>query len=285
MPPAMVVERAAKAGLDVLALTDHDSAAGWAEATDAARRVGLGFVPGIELSSIHEHRGVHVLAYLVDPTYPPLAAEMRKILAGRDGRLDAMVAALATAGIVVTAEEVRRQAGKNQIIGRPHVADALVARGIVRDRSEAFERLLNPGRSGFVVRYAPATRDLIRLVTSAGGAAVVAHPWGRGSRHVLDAETLADFARVGLVGIEVDHEDHSELDRSVLRAIAADLGLIVTGSSDFHGAGKVGHDLGCNVTPPYQFEALVASAAANAAASGRPVPPLLAPAGLSEATG
>jgi len=281
MPPAMVIERAAEAGLDVVALTDHDSAAGWPKAAVAASAVGIGFLPGIELSSITARRGVHVLAYLADATYPPLVDEMQRIVAGRDGRLAAMVDALAAAGISISAEEVRRHAGDNQVIGRPHVADALVARGIVRDRSEAFELLLNPGRAGFVVRYAPETRDLVRLVTDAGGAAVIAHPWGRGSRHVLDAEVLADLASAGLVGIEVDHNDHSAHDRSVLRETAADLGLVVTGASDFHGAGKTDHDLGCNLTAREEFERLLAAAAAHAATSGRQVPSFTAAATVS----
>jgi hypothetical protein len=278
--PAAVVERAVAVGLDVIALTDHDTAAGWVEGAAAAARLGIGFVPGIELSTIHQRRGVHVLAYLVDPTYPALRAEMDKIVAGRESRLAAMLGALGDAGVVVTVEEVRQQAGDHQIIGRPHVADALVARGIVGDRSEAFERLLNPGRAGFVVRYAPATGDLIALITEAGGAAVIAHPWGRGSRHVLDEPTLADLRDAGLVGIEVDHEDHAPEDRARLRQVALRLGLVATGSSDYHGAGKVGHDLGCNLTAPAEFDRLLAAAADNARSNGRRVPAFAPPGAL-----
>ncbi len=275
--PAEVVRRAAETGLDVVALTDHDTAAGWDEAAQQARHSGIGLVPGMEISTKHHGRGVHVLGYLVDPDFPGLAAELRKILDGRDHRIPAMLAGLAAAGVDLTEADVRRQAGVHGVVGRPHVADALVAKGIVADRPAAFETLLSPGRPGFVVRYAPTTRDMVGLVTAAGGAAVIAHPWGRGSRSVLDVDTLADLAAAGLVGIEVDHQDHAPADRDRLRRIAADLGLVVTGSSDYHGAGKVDHELGCNLTAPGELDRLLAAAAANAAISSRPVPAVVVP--------
>jgi 3',5'-nucleoside bisphosphate phosphatase len=266
--PAEVVARAAGTGLDVLALTDHDSASGWVEATGAAEQLGIALVPGIEISTKCDGAGVHLLAYLPDPEYPPLATELEKILAGRDGRLTSMLAQLRAAGVNLTEAEVLEQAGRSPAIGRPHIADVMVTKGIVVDRSEAFERWLSPGRAGYAVRYATQTADMIRLVTAAGGAAVIAHPWGRGSRRVINAETLASFSGAGLVGLEVDHQDHSPDDRRELRRLAADAALLVTGSSDYHGDGKVDHELGCNVTAPDQFERLLAAAASNAAASG-----------------
>jgi 3',5'-nucleoside bisphosphate phosphatase len=275
--PTEVMVRAADAGLDVVALTDHDSAAGWPEAAAAARRVGIGLVPGIELSTRHAGRGVHVLAYLVDPQFPPLAAELQQIVAGRDGRLAAMLVALEASGVALTEQEVRRHAGVHGIVGRPHVADALVERGLARDRADAFETLLNPGRAGFVVRYAPATVDAVALVTRAGGVCVLAHPWGRGSRFVLDEEALAALKAAGLTGIEVDHEDHPPADRTRLRAIANELGLVATGSSDYHGLGKSGHELGCNLTSAASYERLLDAAAANARAYGGPVPEVVRP--------
>jgi 3',5'-nucleoside bisphosphate phosphatase len=271
-PPGDVVRHAAEVGLDVLALTDHDTAAGWDDAAAAAREVGVCLVPGIEISTKHEGRSVHLLAYLPDPGYPPLAAELAEILAGRGDRLTAMLSQLAAVDRLVTAAEVQRQVGAYGVVGRPHVADALVAKGFARDRADAFEQWLNPGRPGFVVRYAPHTTDMVRIVTEAGGAAVVAHPWGRSSRSVLTSDVLAGFASAGLVGLEVDHQDHSPGDRSRLRAICAELSLVATGSSDYHGAGKVDHELGCNVTAPDQLGRVLSAAAANAAASGRPVP-------------
>lgn len=274
LSPAQVMRHAAELELDVVALTDHDSAAGWVEGAEAARHEGVVMVPGIEISTKLRGAGVHVLGYLPDVSYPPLAAELVQILAGRDGRLAAMIEQLRDAGVDISEQEVRRQASPSPAIGRPHIADVLVTKGVVANRSEAFASWLSYGMPGYVVRYATATDVMVRLVTESGGAAVIAHPWGRGSRRVLDRRALAALQEVGLVGIEVDHQDHRPSDRSALRALARDLGLISTGSSDFHGAGKVDHDLGCNLTDPDEFQRLLAAAAGNAAASGRAVPEL-----------
>lgn len=269
--PREVVERAATAALDVLALTDHDSAAGWVEAASAALRTGVTLVPGMEISTKYDGTGVHVLGYLLDPGYPPLDGELAKILAGREGRLTSMLAQLRAAGVEITQAEVFEQARSSPAIGRPHVADVMVAKGLVADRSEAFDAWLNFGRPGYVVRYATPTVEMIRLVTQAGGAAVIAHPWGRGSRRVVNVETLKEFASAGLVGLEVDHQDHTADDRAILARLAADAGLLVTGASDYHGDGKADHELGCNLTAPDQFERLLAAAADHAAVSGRDV--------------
>jgi 3',5'-nucleoside bisphosphate phosphatase len=269
--PTDVVRLAAAAGLDVLALTDHDSMSGWSEAAEAAKQHDLIAIPGMEISTKHEGAGVHLLGYLLDPTYPPLEEELQLILRGREGRLAAILEQLHAAGVPITEADVRRRVGSSPAIGRPHVADVMVARGFVADRGEAFSKWLNAGRPGHVVRYATPTATMIKLVTAAGGAAVIAHPWGRGSRRVLDVETLAAFAEAGLAGIEVDHQDHSPSDRRALRAMAEELGLVVTGSSDFHGVGKVDHELGCNLTAEDQYEKLLTAAAANAGRSGRDV--------------
>jgi predicted metal-dependent phosphoesterase TrpH len=130
---------------------------------------------------------------------------------------------------------------------------------------------LSLGRPGHVQRYATETTTMVRLVTQSGGAAVIAHPWGRGTRRVIDLDTLARFAEAGLVGLEVDHQDHDQVGRSALRSMARELGLVVTGSSDFHGTGKVDHELGCNLTSPDEYERLLDAAALNAAAAGRAV--------------
>jgi len=263
--PAEVVALAAEAGLDVLGLTDHDSAAGWAEARAAADSAGIVVVPGIEISTKHQGAGVHLLAYVPDPTHPGLTAELDLILAGRSGRLAAMLAQLREAGVHIDEPEVMRQVGEAKAIGRPHIADVLVAKGYADDRADAFDSWLNWGRPGYVTRYASDTRAMVRLVTAAGGAAVVAHPWGRGSRRVLDLPTLASLQADGLVGIEVDHQDHNGTEREGLRVIARELDLVSTGSSDFHGEGKVDHELGCNLTDPAQYERLLEAAAHNAA--------------------
>ena len=270
--PGEVMVAAREAGLDVVGLTDHDSAAGWDEAAKVARDVGVTLVPGMEISTKLDGAGVHLLAYLPDPTYPPLVDELTKILAGRTGRLTAMIAQLRGAGVDITRQEVLDRVGDSPAIGRPHIADVLVTKGVVADRAEAFREWLSWGRPGYVTRYATPTEAMIAIVTAAGGAAVIAHPWGRGSRHVLDEPTLAELGSLGLIGIEVDHQDHDDEDRRRLRSLAERLGLVATGSSDYHGSGKVDHDLGCNTTAVDQYERLLARAADNAVASGLAVP-------------
>ncbi|WP_374457910.1 PHP domain-containing protein [Nocardioides sp.] len=258
--PAALVREAKAAGLDVVALTDHDATSGWAEAQEAADEVGITLVPGLEISTKLHHRGVHLLAYLPDPTYAPLVEVLGRILEGRSSRTPAIVAALRAHGIDLTENDVHREAGGSVAAGRPHVADALVRRGVVADRTEAFATLLSPGQPGYVNRYAPQLEEMIPIVVAAGGVPVIAHPWGRRGGTVLTEEVLAGLRGIGLAGIEVDHQDHPPELRERLRAIAADLDLLVTGSSDHHGLGKVDHDLGVNTTDPEEYERLVSLA-------------------------
>ncbi len=271
-PPAGLVRAAADAGLDVMALTDHDTAAGWAEAVATAAEVGIRVVPGMEISTELDGHGVHLLAYLPDPRHPALAAELAAVLEGRNARLPATIAKLQAEGVEIEIDDVLAAvAGVPAALGRPHVADALVARGVVADRSEAFDRWLSAGRPGYVRRYAADLTTMIGVVRDAGGVTVVAHPWGRTRTPYLTAERIAALAEAGLAGIEVDHEDHTPDVRRTLRGIAGDLGLVITGSSDHHGAGKEGHGLGCNTTAPTEFERLMERAAAARRATGRPV--------------
>lgn len=262
--PEDLVREAKAAGLDVVALTDHDATSGWAEAAAAADEVGITLVPGLEISTKFRHRGVHLLAYLPDPTHPPLVAALDRILAGRTERTPAIVDALRRHGIEITEDDVRREAGGSVAAGRPHVADALVRLGVSADRTEAFADLLNPGRPGYANRYAAPLEEMIPIVTAAGGVAVIAHPWGRSGGSVLDEEALAGLRDLGLAGLEVDHQDHDPAARATLRGIARDLDLLVTGSSDHHGLGKVDHDLGVNTTDPEQYERLLALAGSAA---------------------
>jgi len=271
-PPGELVARAVTAGLDVLALTDHDTAVGWDDARAAATDIGVGLVPGMEISCAHAGVGVHLLAYLLDPTYPPLAEELRRVLDGRSARLPATLERLQGLGIDITSEDVRAVSGSAAATGRPHVADALVAKGVVRDRAEAFDRFLAHGRPGYVPRYAADLVTMIRLVSEAGGVSVVAHPWGRHSRSALGVTTLTTLKEAGLAGLEVDHQDHDADTRTELSGVAERLGLLRTGSSDFHGAGKLDCPLGANTTDPEQFERLLLVAAESAAASGRSTP-------------
>ncbi len=274
--PAALVRRANTEGIDVLALTDHDTTDGWAEAAHAAQDCGLVLVRGLEVSCRLATHGVHLLTYLPDPTYPPFATELEKVLAGRNSRLPATLGKLRDLGIDITAKDVRRVAGGTAATGRPHVADALVAKGVVRDRNEAFARYLGARGPAYVDRYAADLVKMLGIVTAAGGVSVLAHPWaGRHNHDALDQEGLAVLAEAGLVGLEVDHEDHDEATRAELRRVARELDLVVTGSSDHHGSGKPGHDLGCNTTAPEEYERLLALAAAAARASGRRPPNLV----------
>jgi predicted metal-dependent phosphoesterase TrpH len=254
--PGDLVRAAKTAGLDVVALTDHDTAAGWREAEAAADEVGITLVRGMEISTKLGKASVHLLAYLVDPTHPPLIAALDKILDGRNGRVPAICAKLQAAGLDITEEAVRRGAGDAAATGRPHIADVMVASGAVKSREQAFAEYLNPGRPGYVQRYACPLEQAIGLVIESGGVPVIAHPWGR-SPGALTEETLARLGTIGLRGIEVDHQEHSPQAREALRGIAGNLGLVVTGSSDHHGTGKVDHDLGCNTTDPAQYERIL----------------------------
>lgn len=259
--PAQLVREAAAAGLDVVALTDHDAMSGWDEAQQAADEVGITLVPGVEISTRFRGRGVHLLGYLPDPAYAPLVAVLDRVLAGRTSRTPAIVSALRAAGVEIVEEDVRRESGSSVAAGRPHVADALVRLGVVGDRTAAFDQWLSPGRPGYVDRYAAPLEEMIPIVTAAGGVPVIAHPWGRRGATVLDAAAFASLQSLGLAGIEVDHQDHPPELRARLRAIAADLDLVVTGSSDHHGRGKVDHDLGVNTTAPAHYERLISLAA------------------------
>lgn len=260
-PPAVLVEAAAEAGLDVLAITDHDSTAGWDEAAAAAERLGITLVRGIEISTRYRRAGVHLLAYLPSADHPGLVEELARVVEGREDRVPAMLARLRALGIPATEEALAEITSDTAATGRPHVADLLVRLGVVADRSEAFDRFLRPGMPAYVDRYAADLVRMIGLVTAAGGVPVVAHPWGRGSEDVLDRAAFAELADAGLFGIEVDHLDHGPEQRAALRDIADALDLVVTGSSDHHGLGKTDHDLGCETTSPAAYERILARAA------------------------
>ena len=272
LSPTDLVRAAAASGVDVLGLTDHDTAAGWPAAEQAAGDVGVTLVRGMEISTRYAGQGVHLLAYLVDPTYPPLVAALSAILDGRNSRVPAILERLRQTGIDIDVRDVRRVAGGTTATGRPHIADTLVHLGVVADRDEAFTRYLSPGRPGYVDRYAAPLPELLRLVVEAGGVPVLAHPWGRHDPSALQEEGLADLQGLGLAGLEVDHQDHPPATRDALRGIAGNLGLLVTGASDFHGSGKNDHELGCNLTEPAQLEALLERAEAVARAAHRAAP-------------
>ena len=282
--PRELVLAARAAGLDVLAITDHDTSEGWDEATAAAHDAGISLVRGMEISTRMaggRGLGVHLLAYLPDPAYPPLVEGLRRILDGRDLRVPAILDRLREHDVDLTEDDVRRRAGGPAAVGRPHVADAMVAAGVVRDRDEAFRDWLGWGGKAFVTRYAAPLEPLMEAVRGAGGVSVVAHPWGRHDHGpdggAMGEEALAGLRDAGLAGIEVDHQDHGPVARDALRAIARNLGMVVTGSSDYHGTGKIDHELGCNTTDPDDYDRLLELAATAAAASGRTTPEVVVP--------
>ncbi len=262
--PEALVAAAAAAGLDVVALSDHDTFDGLAEAAAAGERLGVEVVRAIEVSAQHWGRSVHVLGYGCRAGDPALLAELTKVRRGRGDRVPAMLANLAALGMPVPGDVLARHVGTSPSVGRPHLADAMVELGYVVDRREAFDRWLADDRPVFVGRYATALGAALDLITGAGGVAVIAHPWGRVSRDELPPSMLQRLAASGrLDGVEVDHQDHDRDTRAELRVLADRLGLLATGSSDYHGAGKDDHDLGCNTTAPEVFAEIAARVSAR----------------------
>ncbi|WP_229055042.1 PHP domain-containing protein [Aeromicrobium sp. Leaf350] len=257
-PTELVRNAVEVAHLDVVALTDHDATTGWDEAQGEADRQGIRLVKGIEISTRYQGESVHLLGYEFDPTHAGLLAELQRVLDGRDNRLPTVLEKLAEHGVHITLEDVAAQSGDAAASGRPHIADAMVAKGYIRHRDEAFNGWLNTGGRAYVDRYSAPLFTAVELVKDAGGRTVVAHPWSRGSDRVLTADAFGRLQDAGLDGIEVDHTDHGERARRELRAIATDLDLVVTGSSDYHGTGKSeAFRLGANLTHPDQLARLL----------------------------
>ena len=258
--PAELVGAAAAAGLDVLGITDHDTAAGWAQAA-AALPSGLTLIRGAELScACPDGTGrtvtVHLLGYLHDPASPPVAAEQARLRAERRERLHTMAIRMAEDGFPVDPAELMAGIPPDASAGRPHLAQALVRAGVVGSVTEAFGRYL-AGRGAYYVpkHDTPVTRA-IKMIDDAGGVTVLAHPFARSRGPIVSAEVIAELAEAGLAGIEIDHPDHDEPTRAELRAIAKDLNLLVTGSSDYHGSNKTVR-LGQETTDPEMLDALI----------------------------
>lgn len=239
--PAELVRAAAGAGLDVVALTDHDTVGGYPAATAALHALdggGLTLVTGAELSCRLGGTGVHMLAYLFDPREPELHRERELVRDDRVPRAQAMVDKLRDLGVPVTWEQVARIAGDGSV-GRPHIATALVEAGVVPTVSDAFsDEWLGDGGRAYVGKHELDPFEAIRLVKAAGGVTVFAHPAAGRRGGTVPESVFAELAAAGLDGIEVDHMDHDELTRARLRALAEELGLLVTGSSDYHGSRK-----------------------------------------------
>ncbi|OLB65684.1 MAG: phosphatase [Actinobacteria bacterium 13_2_20CM_2_72_6] len=258
--PAELVTAAADAGLDVVAITDHDTTGGWA-AAEAALPPGLTLVRGAELScrwyGTDPPIALHLLAYLFDPSDAALAEELLRVREAREHRAEAMVELLRADGVDVTWDEVRGYAAGGTV-GRPHLAYALIARGLVSTVSEAFA----PRWLGQRYRLPKADIDVFRalaLVRAAGGVPVFAHPRASVRGRIVPDSLIVELAGAGLAGLEADHEDHTPQQRAQVHALADELGLFATGSSDFHGANKT-VKLGAQTTAPEAYERIVAAA-------------------------
>lgn len=246
--PRELVADAARAGIATLALTDHDSTAGWEEASSAARETGIALIPGMELSTRQGHRSVHLLAYLVDPDNRALLDETARIRESRLTRAERIVENL-SADFLISWDDVRDQAQPGATIGRPHIADALVARGIVTDRSAAFDGILHPSRGYVFPHYAPDPVTAVALVRAAGGVPVLAHPATAGRSGMLSETSIRALVDAGLFGLEIEHRENTPEGKEILRRYARRYGLVSTGSSDYHGAGKP-NALAENTTDP-----------------------------------
>lgn len=257
--PGEVIRSAAEAGLDVVALTDHDTTAGWEEAAEAARQHEVAFVPGTEVScQTDDGISVHLLSYLQDPQDRALDEVMQRARRSRRTRAQRMVELIAE-DYPISWEQVLDQVVGDATVGRPHIADALVAAGIAQTRSEAFSTVLHPRSGYYVGHYAPDPVTAVRLVRQAGGVPVMAHPLARVRGRTVGQEVFDAMIEAGLAGLEIAHRDNPPEARAVLSQMAAEHDLIVTGSSDYHGSGKP-NELGENLTSEQSLRRIMAEA-------------------------
>lgn len=247
---------AKSAGLDVVALTDHDTVSGWAEAAAAAE--GLEFVPGAEISCQTEAEiSLHMLGLMFDPQDIALREAMEITRDDRLPRMERMVANLAADGIPITMAQVWAEVPEGATLGRPHLADALVTAGIVSKRDEAFVDLLHNDSKYYVGHLAPTPEEAVRLIKAAGGVAIFAHPGASKRGEIVSEDLIAALVPAGLDALEVDHRDHDEPTRVRLRSLADRLGILCTGASDYHGTGKQNR-IGENTTDPQVWQVLKA---------------------------
>lgn len=264
--PGDLVRSAAAQGLGVVALTDHDATSGWAEAAEAVSGTGMTLVPGMELSTRVGLNSVHMLGYLFDPANEALVRETDRLRQDRLHRAERMVKRI-SADYDLTWADVLAQASEGATLGRPHIADALVAKGYARDRSAAFAGILH-WRSGYYEPHeAPSPLTGVRLIREAGGVPVLAHPATRGRDANLPRTHLLELIEAGLGGVEIEHRENTDGGKETLRELAERYDLIVTGSSDYHGDGKPNR-LGENTTDPAQFARIVEQATGSAPVVG-----------------
>ncbi len=253
--PAQLINKALAAGISIIGLTDHDSISGWQEATDALR-TGISLVPGAEIScQTPDGISVHILGLLFDSNNSELMSTLEKTRENRHGRMEKIIARINEAGIDITMDDVLEQLSDGATLGRPHLADALVKKGIVASRDEAFTQMLHNNSKYYVSHYSPTPEAAIKLIKAAGGVSVIAHPMASHRGRTISLETFGSIIQAGLDGIEVDHRDHSPEEKSQLIKLANESNLVMTGASDYHGNGKL-NTLGEYTTKPEQWEKL-----------------------------
>ncbi len=254
--PTQLIVAAVESGLSAMAITDHDSTAGWSEAFAAASGTGLTVIPGMELSTNYGPASVHMLAYLFDANDGGIVAETARIRDGRLRRAESIVAKIAE-DYDLNWDDVLAESSDGTTLGRPHIADALVRKGIVPNRSAAFESILH-WRGGYYEKYyAPSPLEGVRMIVRAGGVPVLAHPASYGKYRPMDDSVIRELADEGLFGLEVGHRDNTEDGKVRLLKLAKEFGLEITGASDYHGEGKPNR-LAENTTEPEVLEKLIA---------------------------
>lgn len=265
--PGELVSNAIAAGVSHLALTDHDSINGWQEALEH-RNETISLLLGAEVScQTKEALSVHMLGLLFDPEDANLRNSMEQTRTNRVTRMERIVSRLQEAGMEITIEDVYAELAEGATLGRPHLADAMVRRGIVKDRSEAFEKFLHNRSKFYIPDASPTPEDAIALIKGAGGVAIIAHPFASLRGRIISAEYLESLVDAGLDGIEIDHRDHNESERDQLRAMARRYSLIITGGSDYHGTGKENR-LAENTTDMAQLERILSRASGFAPVGG-----------------
>ena len=264
--PAELIATAIAAGLEVIGLTDHDTTAGWTQAVDALP-AGLRLIRGAEFScTAPDGQGgrisVHLLGYLFDPASDVIVAEQARLQRERRVRLHTMARRMAADGLPVDPDALLGDLPEHASAGRPHLARALVSAGVVSSVNEAFRRYLAAAGPYYTGRADTDVNAAIRMIRAAGGVPVLAHPVARRRGPVVSLDVIAELAAEGLAGVEVDHPDHTSDDRTALRDLAAALGLLVTGASDYHGSNKTAY-LGQETTDPEMLERIEALAAGS----------------------
>ena len=257
--PTQLINKALAAGISVLGLTDHDSISGWQEAITALRP-GISLVPGAEIScQTSDGISVHILGLLFDSENLELMGTMQATRENRHGRMAKIITRLNEAGIDISMQDVLDQLAEGATLGRPHLADALVKKGVVASRDEAFTQMLHNKSKYYVSHYSPLPEVAIKMIKAAGGVSVIAHPMASHRGRTISLETFGSLIDAGLDGVEVDHRDHSPDEKTQLIELAKQNDLVMTGASDYHGNGKL-NQLGEYVTMPEQWERLEARA-------------------------